>query len=115
MKRPASKWAAAAGAAVLLASLAAVASAMQFTPWTTPTNAEAVPGASSKLNTEFNDGCPIQAPDGLSLYIASNRPGGLGGQDIWVAHRQRADAPWGAPENLGAVNSGANDFCPTPL
>jgi hypothetical protein len=117
MKRSAAKRAAAAaGAAVLFVSLAAVASAMQFMPWGTPVNAEAVPGTSQDLNTQYNDGCPIQSPDGLSLYIASNRPGGLGGQDIWVAHRESADAPWGAPENLGApVNSGANDFCPTPL
>jgi hypothetical protein len=34
------------------------------------------------VNTEFLDGCPIQAPDGLSLYMATNRPGGLGGMDI---------------------------------
>ena len=108
--------AAAAGAALLVASLAGIASAMHFTPWDTPTNAEAVPGTSSELNTAFNDGCPIQSPDGLSLYIASNRPGGLGGQDIWVAHRETGDAPWGTPENAGApVNSSANDFCPTPL
>ncbi len=117
MKRSAAKRAAAAaGAAVLFVSLAAVASAKQFTPWGTPVNAEAVPGTSQDLNTQFNDGCPIQSPDGLSLYIASNRPGGLGGQDIWVAHRESEDAPWGAPENVGApVNSDANDFCPTPL
>ena len=106
----------AAGVVVLFAALAGVGSAMHFASWGAPTNAEAVPGASSDLNTPFNDGCPIQSPDGLSLYIASNRPGGLGGQDIWVAHRESRDAPWGAPENVGApVNSAANDFCPTPL
>jgi Tol biopolymer transport system component len=117
MRRSAAKRAAAAaGAAVLSVSLAAVASAKQFTPWGPPVNAEAAPGTSQDLNTPFNDGCPIQSPDGRSLYIASNRPGGLGGQDIWVAHRESKDAPWGAPENLGApVNSAANDFCPTPL
>ena len=104
------------GAAIVFASLAAAASAMHFTVWGAPTNAEAVAGTSSDLNTPFNDGCPIQSPDGLSLFIASNRPGGLGGQDIWVAHRDSVDGRWGAPENLGApVNSAANDFCPTPL
>ena len=103
------------GAAVFV-SLAGVASAMHFTPWGTPVNAETVAGTSTELNTPFNDGCPIQSPDGLSLYIATNRPGGFGGQDIWVARRTSRDARWGAPENLGApVNSAANDFCPTPL
>ena len=62
------------------------------------------------------DGCPIQSPDGLSLYMASNRPGGHGP----AGHLGRAPgephAPWGAPENLGdPVNSAADDFCPTPV
>jgi hypothetical protein len=62
------------------------------------------------------DGCPIQSPDGLSLYLASNRPGGRGGLDIWVATRASTSAPWGAPANLGEpVNSAADDFCPTPV
>jgi hypothetical protein len=117
MKRSAAvSVAAAVTAATVVAPLTAIASAMRFSPWGAPTNAEAVPGASSELNTAFNDGCPIQSPGGLSLYIATNRPGGLGGQDIWVAHRDWKGGPWGAPENLGEpLNSGANDFCPTPL
>jgi hypothetical protein len=46
--------------------------------------------------------------------MASTRPGGLGGIDIWVSTRGSADDPWGAPVNVGApVNSPANDFCPT--
>lgn len=117
MKRSAAARAAAAvGAVALFVWVAGVASAGNFTSWGTPTNAEAVAGTSSELNTPFNDGCPIQSPDGLSLYIASNRPGGLGGQDIWVAHRESAGGRWGAPQNVGPpVNSAANDFCPTPL
>jgi Tol biopolymer transport system component len=104
------------GAVILVTLLSTVASAMSFTPWSTPVNAETLPGTSSDLNTAFNDGCPIQSPDGLRLYIASNRPGGLGGQDIWVATRETRAGRWGAPQNLGApINSAANDFCPTPL
>jgi hypothetical protein len=78
---------------------------------------DTVGGNSSELNTPSLDGCPIQAPDGLSLYMASNRTtGGLGGLDIWVAHRASRSDPWGAPENLGApVNSAFDDFCPTPI
>ena len=75
-----------------------------------------VPGNSSALNTAALDGCPIQSPDGLRLYLASNRPGGLGGLDIWVAERATTDAAWGAPTNMGEpVNSTADDFCPTPV
>ena len=61
---------------VALLTLGSVISAQHFGEWSAPINAEAIPGTSSELNTAFNDGCPIQAPDGLSLFIASNRPGG---------------------------------------
>jgi hypothetical protein len=104
----------------LAAAIAPAAHAMSFSPWGSAINAESVPGTSSELNTPFLDGCPIQAPDGLSLYMASNRPRFAGDTrtdlDIWVARRPTADSPWGAPVNLGApVNSTADDFCPTPV
>ena len=87
-----------------------------FSVWGPAQKVDEIAGNSSELNTPFLDGCPIQSPDGLSLYMASNRPGGLGGLDIWVAWRENKDAPWGAPVNLGPpVNSAADDFCPTPI
>ncbi len=82
-------------------------------PWSDPVSAEV--GSQRQLNTAFVDGCPILSPDGLSLYMASTRPGGLGGIDIWVAHRATTQSGWRKPRNLGApVNSAADDFCPTP-
>jgi hypothetical protein len=87
-----------------------------FSAWSTAEKIDEIGGNSSELNTEFQDGCPIQSPDGLSLYLASNRPGGEGLLDIWVARRESVDDPWGAPQNLGEpVNSAADDFCPTPV
>jgi hypothetical protein len=87
-----------------------------FSAWAPAQKLDEVAGNNAEVNTPFLDGCPIQAPDGLSLYVASNRPGGLGGLDIWVATREREDAPWSAPVNLGTpVNSAADDFCPTPI
>jgi hypothetical protein len=56
--------------------------------------------------------------DGLKLYLASNRPGGIGtgNLDIWVANRDTPDGPFDAPVNIGMpINSEANDFCPSPL
>jgi len=72
------------------------------------------------INSPQPDGCPIEGPRGLSLYIASTRPGAVGGatdlNDIWRFHRASIDAPWGEAEHLPApVNSSAADFCPTPL
>jgi hypothetical protein len=103
------------GAALVLAS-AAMAHTGQFTAWATAQKIDEIAGNSAELNTPFMDGCPIQSPDGRSLYMASTRPGGLGLLDIWVAHRPSRHAPWGAPENLGEpVNSASDDFCPTPI
>jgi hypothetical protein len=84
--------------------------------WASAQKLDTMGGNNSELNTPSLDGCPIQSPDGLSLYIASNRPGGKGGLDIWMASRASSTAPWGAPHNLGEpVNSPADDFCPTPV
>ena len=91
-------------------------SAQHFSDWAAPINLESIPGTSSELNSTSNDGYPILSPDGLSLYIVSDRPGGFGALDIMVARRANLDDPWGAPENLGApINSSANDWSPTPV
>jgi hypothetical protein len=97
--------------------LAGAVSAKSYSPWSPPQPIDQVGGNSSELNTPALDGCPIQAPNGLALYMASNRtPGGLGGLDIWVSRRASTNDPWGAPTNLGEpVNSAADDFCPTPV
>ena len=105
------------GAAVLLASLVASAVAgPHFSAWSTAQKVDEIAGNSPELNTPSIDGCPIQSPDGLRLYMASNRPGGQGSLDIWVARRESVDAPFGPPENLGApINTPADEFCPTPV
>jgi hypothetical protein len=103
-------------ALVVVAAFAAAAQGGGFSAWEPAQKIDEIAGNDPELNTAFQDGCPIQSPDGLSLYMASNRPGGSGLLDIWVAHRPNRHAPWGAPENLGEpVNSAADDFCPTPI
>jgi hypothetical protein len=104
--------------AVGVAAGAAFASSAgpHYTAWNTAQKIDEVGGNHADLNTSSLDGCPIQSPDGLSLYMASNRPGGKGSLDIWVATRTRASDPWGAPVNLPEpINSAADDFCPTPI
>jgi len=100
-------------AVILAATLALVVSATAtgaaFNGWG-PAVAEV------DINSPAADGCPIESPNERELYIASMRPGGLGGNDIWVAHRNNDAAPWSEPENLGApINSASNDYCPTSL
>ena len=75
-------------AGLLIAAGSTMLLAKDFTPWSAPVNAETLAGSSPLLNTASNDGCPILSPYDDSLYIASNRPGGFGGLDIWVARRQ---------------------------
>jgi hypothetical protein len=98
-------------------AVASMVSAKYFSDWSDPVSMEAsIPGASVDFNTVFNDGCPMQAPDGLSFYMASNRPDGLGGQDIWISFRESTDDPWGPPINpREPINSPQNDFCPSPV
>ena len=103
-------------AATVLVGVTAAAAGARLSAWGAPQKVDEVAGNHADLNTPSLDGCPIQSPDGLSLYQASNRPGGRGGLDIWVATRPSTSAPWGAPTNLGEpVNSAADDFCPTPV
>jgi WD40-like Beta Propeller Repeat len=106
----------AAACATFAAFFAAAAGAQALGGWSSPVKVDEVAGNSDLINTQSLDGCPILSPDGRSLFMASNRPGGKGGLDIWVARRDSVDEPFGAPENLPApINSAADDFCPTPL
>lgn len=99
----------AATAIALLAASFGSASAQDFGPWSDPQPVTAI-------DTPAAEGCPIEAPDGLALYFASNRAGGLGKQDIWRAHRPSVQGGWEAAENLAApVNTPEFDYCPTPI
>lgn len=92
----------------------AFAREVSYTPWTTAISVEEIPGTSTNFNTASLDGCPFVSPDGKKFFMASDRPGTLGGIDIWVSTREKAGDPWGTPVNVGApVNSPANEFCPT--
>ncbi|QZD94644.1 TolB family protein [Qipengyuania gelatinilytica] len=93
------------------ASAAIVASS--FGPWSAPENAEEYSGNDGSPNSPQGDGCPILDPMSNDLYIASTRPGGFGGLDIWIAPWE-GDG-WGEPVNAGSnINSVADEFCPTP-
>jgi len=50
-------------------------------PWSSPVNLGA------PLNTAFLDAQPTLSNDGRTLIFASNRPGGFGGNDLWISTR----------------------------
>ncbi|MBS1912415.1 MAG: OmpA family protein [Bacteroidetes bacterium] len=78
----------------------------EATPWTVPEN------AGMRINSVFWDSEPCIAADGSILYFSSNRPGGLGGRDIWFCRRAR-DGSWDAPINAGeAINTAEDEVTP---
>jgi hypothetical protein len=61
-----------------------------------------------------NDIQPNVRKDGLEIVFSSNRAGGLGLQDIWVATRRTVHHSWAPPLNLGpAVNTAASETRPS--
>jgi hypothetical protein len=64
------------------------------------------------FNTSSGDALDCFSYDGLEMYLDSNRSGGYGGWDIWVATRETIDDDWGTPVNLGpTVNTSRSDVC----
>jgi tetratricopeptide (TPR) repeat protein len=65
------------------------------------------------VNSSANESFPCITADGLSLYFASYRPGGLGEHDLYVTTRKTKTDPWGPPMNLGSnVNSSSTEWAP---
>jgi len=67
------------------------------------------------VNSPYRDHSASFSPDGLSMYFASDRPGGCGGYDLYVSYRQDANdhSGWQAPEHLGCtVNTRFDESCP---
>jgi len=70
----------------------------------------------TELNGPYRDTRTAIRRDGLELFISSDatgRPGGVGGQDLWVSRRATTSDPWSTPVNLGpTVNSSYFDGAP---
>ncbi|MGC4040799.1 MAG: OmpA family protein [Flavobacterium sp.] len=61
---------------------------------------------------EFSTSNPSLSRDGKTLYFSSDRPGSLGGVDIWKV-AVNADGTFGEPQNLGnKVNTEGNESFP---
>lgn len=74
--------------------------------WSEPENLGAA------VNSRSWESQPSLSADGRILYFVSNRPGGKGGNDIYVSRRDAA-GEWTRPENLGApVNTSFDEISP---
>jgi len=61
-----------------------------------------------QLNTPNDEGIDTFSQDGSALYFTADRPGGIGGNDIYIC--RRTDGGWANPKNLGIpINTKHND------
>lgn len=59
-------------------------------------------------------GHPTLSKDELIIYFSSDRPGGFGGKDIWVAFRESDNEEFKRPQNLGPlVNTPGDELFPS--
>lgn len=65
-----------------------------------------------EVNSKHFEAHITMSADGNMLFFSSDRPGGLGGTDLYMSIKQ-ADGKWGAPANLGpAINTPFNEDAP---
>jgi len=59
-------------------------------------------------------GHPTVSENELIIYFSSNKAGGVGGKDIWVAFRDSKSEPFSRPFNLGPIiNTPGDELFPT--
>jgi outer membrane protein OmpA-like peptidoglycan-associated protein len=62
---------------------------------------------------KFWDSQPTLASDGVTLYFASDRPGGYGGVDLYVTKKDPKTGQWSVPKNLGPnINTPGHEKTP---
>lgn len=68
----------------------------------------------SEINTKYREATPYISQDRTKLYFSSNRPGGVGGMDIYVCDRlDYSYENWSEPRLIGQpINSKADDSHP---
>lgn len=60
------------------------------------------------INSKFGEAGASISQTGDSIFFASDRPGGLGGYDIYMSNKL-PDGTWGTPVNLGEPINSQND------
>ncbi|MGB8491551.1 MAG: OmpA family protein [Bacteroidales bacterium] len=77
-------------------------SAVRNGHWTIPADVR------SPVNTRFWESQPSVSADGHMLIFSGNRPGGMGGKDLWYSVWNGKNN-WGTPRNMGKVINTPND------
>ncbi len=68
------------------------------------------PVAQSTLNSSGNDNFPALSADRLTIYISSDRTGGMGGLDIYRSMRASTADPFPTPTLVPELNSASDDL-----
>jgi hypothetical protein len=76
---------------------------------TSITSAWSQPVIDAALSSASGETTPDISGDGLTMYFASNRPGGLGDTDIWRSVRGSRTETWGVPVNVAELSSANGD------
>ena len=76
-------------------------------------DAWSAPTLVSEVSTSYRETSPAVSSDGLTLWVGSDRPGGVGNLDIWVSTRATRSDSWGAPTAVSELNS-PGDEIPRP-
>jgi hypothetical protein len=66
----------------------------------------------SELSSPSDEGGLTVSSDGLEVILTSNRPGGPGGRDLYVATRASQSAPFSTPQLLDALDTAENEIDP---
>ncbi|HLK90135.1 MAG TPA: hypothetical protein VKZ18_09580 [Polyangia bacterium] len=77
-----------------------------------PTAAFGAPTPLADFNTSANEDAIYLSDDQLTALLSSDRPGGMGGYDVWVAVRSDPNAAFSAPSPVDGVNSGDDERQP---
>lgn len=75
-----------------------------------------LPQRVATLSSTANDGSVRLSPDGLTLYLASDRNGTTGNFDVWRAFRFSKNDPWSTPTHfdMPGLNTTASDRTASP-
>ncbi|MGQ0828813.1 MAG: OmpA family protein [Bacteroidota bacterium] len=61
------------------------------------------------INSKYHESSACLSPDQKTVYFVSDRPGGIGGRDIYLSKLDTVTNKWSSPENLGEPVNTASD------
>jgi Tol biopolymer transport system component len=77
------------------------------------TSAWGSPAKVVELSSDSLDEQPEVSADGLTMYLASNRPGPAPGEHLWVSQRAARTDPWSSPVPVTDFAMGDADMSPS--